>query len=112
MKDIRLPTNAMLILASLADGDRHGYAIRKDVASRTGDDVRLGVTTLYRLLKGLLDAGLVEESARRPAPALDDERRRYYRITRAGRTALAAEIRRLERVLAAARAASASRSRA
>ena len=112
MDENKLPTGAMLILASLADGDRHGYAIRKDVAARTGDDVRLGVTTLYRLLKGLLDAGLVEESAHRPAPALDDERRRYYRITRAGRTALAAEIRRLERVLAGARAASASRSRA
>jgi DNA-binding PadR family transcriptional regulator len=112
MKDTKLPTGAMLILASLADGDRHGYAIRKDVAARTGDDVRLGVTTLYRLLKGLLDAGLVEEPAQRPAPALDDERRRYYRITRAGRSALAAEIRRLERVLAAARGAGASRSRA
>lgn len=112
MNESRLPTGAMLILATLADGDRHGYGIRKDVAARTGDDVRLGVTTLYRLLKGLLDAGLVEESTHRPAPALDDERRRYYRITRSGRTALAAEIRRLERVLAAARSVSASRSRA
>ena len=103
MAEQKLQTNAMLILSSLADGDRHGYAIRKDVERRTGDDVRLGVTTLYRLLKQLLDDGLVEESDHRPAPALDDERRRYYRITAAGRRALTAEIRRLERVLAAAR---------
>ena len=103
MAEQKLQANAMLILSSLADGDRHGYAIRKDVERRTGDDVRLGVTTLYRQLKQLLDDGLVEESDHRPAPALDDERRRYYRITGAGRRALTAEIRRLERVLAAAR---------
>jgi DNA-binding PadR family transcriptional regulator len=109
MDEPKLSTNAMLILASLADGERHGYAIRKDVSERTGDTVRLGVTTLYRLLKQLLDADLVEESDKRPAPALDDERRRYFRITRAGRQALNAEIRRLERVLAAARAASGAR---
>ena len=109
MDESKLSTNAMLILASLAEGERHGYAIRKDVSERTGDDVRLGVTTLYRLLKQLLDADLVEESDKRPAPALDDERRRYFRITKAGRLALGAEIRRLERVLAAARAASGAR---
>jgi DNA-binding PadR family transcriptional regulator len=109
MDESRLSTNAMLILASLADGERHGYAIRKDVAERTGDDLRLGVTTLYRLLKQLLDRHLVEESDRRPAPSLDDERRRYFRITKAGRQALGHEIRRLERVLAAARTASGAR---
>ena len=103
MAEQKLQANAMLILSSLAEGDRHGYAIRKDVERRTGDDVKLGVTTLYRLLKQLLDGGLVEESEHRPAPALDDERRRYYRITSAGKRALTAEIRRMERVLAAAR---------
>jgi DNA-binding PadR family transcriptional regulator len=103
MTEQKLQASAMLILSSLADGDRHGYAIRKDIARRTGEDVRLGVTTLYRLLKQLLDGGLVEESEHRPAPALDDERRRYYRITAAGRRTLTAEIRRMERVLAAAR---------
>jgi DNA-binding PadR family transcriptional regulator len=103
MAEAKLQANAMLILSSLADGERHGYAIRKDIERRTGEDVRLGVTTLYRLLKQLLDGGLVEESEHRPAPALDDERRRYYRITAAGRRALTAEIRRMERVLAAAR---------
>ena len=103
MAEQKLQANAMLILSSLAEGDRHGYAIRKDIERRTGDDVKLGVTTLYRLLKQLLDGGLVEESEHRPAPALDDERRRYYRITSAGKRALSAEIRRMERVLAAAR---------
>ena len=99
----RLPANAVLILASLADGDRHGYAIRKEIARRTDGQVKLGVTTLYRLLGQLLDDGLVEESPRRPAPELDDDRRRYCRLTPAGRRTLATEIRRLELVLAAAR---------
>jgi DNA-binding PadR family transcriptional regulator len=103
MKDTKLPTGAMLILASLADGDRHGYGIRKDVHARTAGEITIGVTSLYRLLAQLLDEGLVEESPRRPAPELDDERRRYYRLTAAGRRALEAEVRRMERVLAAAR---------
>jgi DNA-binding PadR family transcriptional regulator len=95
--------HAVLILSSLADDRRHGYAIKKDIAVRTGGDVRLGSTTLYRLLGQLLDDGLIEEDGSRPSPALDDERRRYYRITPAGRRALAAELMRLERVLVAAR---------
>jgi DNA-binding PadR family transcriptional regulator len=101
--DARLSSNAVLILATLADGYRHGYAIRKAVESRTEGAVRLGVTTLYRLLRQLLAAGLVEESARRPLPQFDDERRRYFSITPAGRRALRAELQKLERVLAAAR---------
>ena len=108
MAGARLSSAATMILASLAEGDRHGYAIRKDVEFKTRDEIRLGITTLYRLLKGLLDEGLVAETADRPAPDEDDERRRYYRITPAGRRALAAEVRRLERVLTAARAASAA----
>jgi DNA-binding PadR family transcriptional regulator len=97
----------LLILSSLADESRHGYAIKKDVADRTGGDVRLGATTLYRLLGQLEDEGLIEEAATRPSKALDDERRRYYAITAAGRRALATELRRLERVLVAARAGTA-----
>lgn len=104
MRSEHLPTAAVLMLSSLAEGPRHGYAIRKDIARRSGGEVKPGITTLYRLLKQLLDDGLVEESSARPAPELDDDRRRYYRITPAGRRALAAEIRHLERVLAAARA--------
>jgi DNA-binding PadR family transcriptional regulator len=102
---------ALLILASLADGGRHGYAIKKDVAARSGGEVRLGSTTLYRLLGQLLDDGLIEESDERPAAHLDDERRRYYRITAAGRRSLAAELRRLERLVLAARPSLPARSR-
>jgi DNA-binding PadR family transcriptional regulator len=90
---------SLLILASLAEGERHGYAIKKDVAARTGGEVRLGSTTLYRLLGQLLDDGLIEESEARPAAHLDDERRRYYRV------------RRLERLVLAARPSVAARSR-
>ena len=99
-----LSSHAVLILASLADQPRHGYAVKRDVTERTGGDVALGSTTLYRLLGLLLDEGLIEETRTRPSPALDDERRRYYAITASGRRALAAELRRLERVLVAARA--------
>ena len=102
---------SLLILASLAEGERHGYAIKKDVAARTGGVVRLGSTTLYRLLGQLLDDGLIEESDERPAAHLDDERRRYYRITAPGRRSLAAELRRLERLVLAARPSLAARSR-
>lgn len=101
MSASRLQPNALLILSSLVDEERHGYAIRKDIAARCGE--QLGITTLYRLLNNLLDAGLVVESPRRPAPVEDDERRRYFRITAAGRRALRAEVGRLERVLAAVR---------
>ena len=103
--------HALLILASLADESRHGYAIKKDVAERTRGDVRLGSTTLYRLLGQLLDDGWIEETPTRPSPALDDERRRYYRLTPAGRRALRTELTRLERVLVAARPAAARRAR-
>ena len=102
---------SLLILASLAEGERHGYAIKKDVAARTGGEVRLGSTTLYRLLGQLLDDGLIEEADERPAAHLDDERRRYYRITAAGRRSLAAELRRLERLVLAARPSLPARSR-
>jgi DNA-binding PadR family transcriptional regulator len=95
----------MLILASLADADRHGYAIKKDIVQRSSGDVRLGSTTLYRLLGRLLDEGLIEEAAARPVAHLDDERRRYYRITAAGRRALAAELKRLDRLVLAVRRA-------
>ena len=93
--------HALLILASLAENGRHGYAIKKDVEHRTDGDVRLGSTSLYRLLAQLLDEGLIAETT----AALDeDERRRTYRITPAGRRALTGELARLERVLRAARA--------
>jgi DNA-binding PadR family transcriptional regulator len=91
------------VLLSLIDADLHGYALVQDIARRTASGVELEPGNLYRHLKTMLDTGLIEESDRRPASA-DDERRRYYRITELGRLAAAEETRRLEGVLADARA--------
>ena len=90
-----LPPSEFQILLALADGERHGYAIRTEVALRTGDTVRLGPGTLYGSIKRMLEQGLIEESARRPAAAQDDERRRYYRITLLGRSVASAEAARM-----------------
>ncbi len=94
---------AFQILLSLADGERHGYGITQDIASRTSARMRLEPGNLYRSLKAMLDDGLIEESERRPAPDLDDERRRYYRITALGRRVAVAETARLADVVAEAR---------
>jgi DNA-binding PadR family transcriptional regulator len=91
------------ILVALADEDRHGYAIMQDVAART-TDVKLGAGTLYRSIQRMLEQGLIEELRERPAPELDDERRRYYRITPFGRAVAKAEARRLAQMLKLARA--------
>jgi DNA-binding PadR family transcriptional regulator len=92
------------VLVALADGEKHGYAIVKEVARRTNDRVRLHTGTLYTALRRFVDDGLVEESAERPDPALDDERRRYYRLTERGRAVALAEAARLEETLVQARA--------
>src|ERR1039458_2633497 len=84
------------ILLSLADQGQHGYGIMQEVLDRTGGKVRLWPATLYGTLKRLMDEELIEESAVRPAPAEDDARRRYYRLTRLGRRVLTAESGRLE----------------
>ena len=112
MPESPLSPNAVLILSTLVDGYRHGYAIRKDVEARTDGAVHLGVTTLYRLLRQLLQAQLVEESNERPEARFDDERRRYFRITAAGRRALRTELQRMEAVLDAARKPLSSKGRA
>src|SRR5262245_29695713 len=91
------------VLLSLADEERHGYAIMRETAERTGGALRLDPGTLYRALERMRRAGLVAESARRPDPAADDERRRYYRITALGRKAARAEVRRLEELVRTAR---------
>lgn len=90
-------------LLALSDADRHGYAIITEVEERTGGDVRLRTGTLYTAIRRMLEQGLVEESDERPDPELDDERRRYYRITPAGRSVLAAEAARLDQMVALAR---------
>jgi DNA-binding PadR family transcriptional regulator len=92
------------ILVALADDERHGYAIMREVAQRTDGRTRLGPGTLYGTLKRLVDQGLVEESGQRPDPELDDERRRYYRLTPLGRRTVEAEAQRLEEMVAIARA--------
>jgi DNA-binding PadR family transcriptional regulator len=91
------------ILLALADEERHGYGIMQDVARQTGDALQLGPGTLYGCLKRMLAAQLVEESGERPDPALDDERRRYYRMTDLGRQAVRAEAQRLAAAVSAAR---------
>jgi DNA-binding PadR family transcriptional regulator len=103
--DRHLPVKpvAFQILLSLADGERHGYGITQDIASRTAARMRIEPGNLYRSLKAMLDDGLIEESERRPAPDLDDQRRRYYRIAPLGRRVAAAETARLEAVVAEAK---------
>jgi DNA-binding PadR family transcriptional regulator len=91
------------VLLSLADGDKHGYAILKAVA-RGSDEITLGPATLYTIIRRFLASGFIAESAHRPDPSLDDERRRYYRLTDRGRTMARTEVQRLEAVLAMARA--------
>jgi len=91
------------ILLALADGERHGYGIMQDVARQTGNALQLGPGTLYGCLKRMLAARLVEESGERPDPALDDERRRYYRMTDLGHRAVRAEAQRLAAAVTAAR---------
>jgi DNA-binding PadR family transcriptional regulator len=98
------------ILLALAGEERHGYGIMQDVAWQTNDALQLGPGTLYGCLKRMLAAGLVEESGERPDPAMrartgiNDERRRYYRMTALGRRVVRAEAERLAGAVTAARA--------
>jgi DNA-binding PadR family transcriptional regulator len=92
------------ILLALADGEKHGYAILKEVARRTADKVKLSVGTLYGNLARLESDGLIAESSRRPELVLDDERRRYYLLTPLGREVAVAEAERMEEALEQARA--------
>jgi DNA-binding PadR family transcriptional regulator len=95
---------AFHILLSLTDGDRHGYAIMQDVAERTSGALKLSAGTLYRSIQRMLEQGLIAEPRRRPAPADDDERRRYYRITPLGAAVARAETERLADLVRMARA--------
>jgi len=94
-----LKTNWFHILLSLNGQEQHGYCIMNEVLERTGGKVRLWPATLYGTLKRLIDEGLIEESDERPAPELDDARRRYYRLTKLGKGVLDAECERLEELV-------------
>ncbi len=98
-----LPTAVFHILVALADRDRHGYSILQDVAARTEGKVRLSAGTLYSSIHRMLEQGLVEELRESPDPESQDERRRYYRLTRWGRRVAMAEARRLTDMLSQAR---------
>jgi len=91
-----LPPATFHILLAVADQDRHGYAIIQEVASRTDGDVRLSAGTLYRSIQKMVEQDLIEETVERPAADLDDERRRYYRISDFGRLVARAEAARLQ----------------
>jgi DNA-binding PadR family transcriptional regulator len=93
------------ILVALADQDRHGYAIMQDVAQRTGGRMKLSPGTLYGSIKRMLEEGLIVEIDERPGPEEDDERRRYYRLTAAGRDVAEREADRLATLVRQARAA-------
>lgn len=103
MRPFLLSRDTFHILVALADRDRHGYSIMQEIAGRTAGEIRLSPSTLYSAIKRLLEEGLIEELEERPDPAHDDERRRYYRLTKAGRKAAMEEARRLEKLLADAR---------
>ena len=92
------------ILLALADQERHGYGIMQEVREMTQNQVRMGPGTLYGSIKRMLKANLIEESDERPDPELDDERRRYYRLTDLGQRVLAAEAQRLSALIGVAQA--------
>ncbi len=94
-----LRTTWFHIMLSLADGEQHGYGIMQEVSERTGGKVRLWPATLYGSIKRLIEAELIAESDERPAPELDDARRRYYKLTRLGKRVLDAETARLEELV-------------
>jgi DNA-binding PadR family transcriptional regulator len=91
-----LPPATFHILLAVADQDRHGYAIIQEVAARTDGEVRLSAGTLYRSIQKMVELDLIEETVERPAADLDDERRRYYRISDFGRLVARAEAERLQ----------------
>ncbi len=107
-----LPPATIHILLAVADEDRHGYAIIQEVAARTGGAVRLSAGTLYRSLQRMVEQDLISETAARPAPELDDERRRYYGITTFGRAVALAETERLQAMVRIARGSGISPRRA
>jgi len=99
----RLSRTATLVLLAIGPEERHGYGIMQEVVRITGGATRLGPGGIYTTIRRLLDDGLIEESDERPDAALDDERRRYYRLTGLGREVASAEVRRLDSLVRSAR---------
>ena len=99
-----LPVSQLHILLALTTGDKHGYAIMKEIEAFTRGAVTMGPGTLYGAIKQMLKAGLIAESSERPDPDLDDERRRYYQLTDMGARTLEAEVIRMEQLTLTARA--------
>ena len=99
-----LPPATLHILMALADDDRHGYAIIQEIEARTSGALRMSAGTLYRSIQRMIEQGLIVELHDRPAPELDDERRRYYRISKFGEAVARAEVRRLQGLVRLARA--------
>lgn len=97
-----LPQSAVYVLIAIGPKELHGYPIMSEIARITDGSVRIGPGTLYTSIKRLLAAGFLEESGERPDPTLDDHRRRYYRVTPAGRVVASAEVQRLKALVAAA----------
>lgn len=87
------------ILLALSDQERHGYGIMKEVEAQTEGDMLLRPGTLYQAIKRMLELGLIEESDERPDPSLDDQRRRYYKLSGLGRRTAAAEAERLQKLV-------------
>jgi len=104
-----LAPSVYLILLALADGDAHGYRLRAAVAERSDGMVTLDPGSLYRLIARLVDDGAIAEVPARARPENDDERRRYYRLTPAGRRLLEAETQRMANLVAVARGRTAKR---
>lgn len=102
-KFLPLKTQWFHIMLCLAGGEQHGYGIMQEVLDRTEGKVRLWPATLYGSLKRLIEADLIEESDERPAPEVDDARRRYYRLTALGKRVLDAECDRLQGLVRAIR---------
>jgi DNA-binding PadR family transcriptional regulator len=103
--DVLPLTPAVLhILLALADGEKHGYSIMQEVEQITDGRVKMGPGTLYGTIKRMLQKGLIEETDDRPDPALDDERRRYYRLTGFGQRVVYAEVQRLQQLVTVAHA--------
>ena len=98
-----LSRTAFHVLVAIGPDERHGYGIMQEVARITNGATRLGPGGVYTTIRRLLDDGLIEESAERPDEQLDDQRRRYYRLTGLGRSVVAAEVERLDRLVGAAR---------